>query len=71
MTESDVKALLGEMQAVKKLLMLQLLAMGCKQRHLAAALDVSEATLSRMLPKGLSKDLPKGRPNGVPNALET
>ena len=59
MIEGDAKALIEEMQAVKKLLMLQLLAMGYKQKHIAAALGVSPATLSRMLPKGFSKDLPK------------
>jgi DNA-binding transcriptional regulator LsrR (DeoR family) len=51
-TSAGSDALLQEMQSVKKLLMLQLLAMGCKQRNLAALLGVSEATLSRMLPKG-------------------
>lgn len=59
MTDADAKALVGEMEAVKKLLMLQLLAFGYKQKHIAAALGVSEATLSRMLPKGLSKDVPR------------
>lgn len=48
-------ALVQEMQAIKKLLMLQTLAMGYQQNHLAAALGVSEATLSRMLPKGMPK----------------
>lgn len=59
MTDADAKALIGEMEAVKKLLMLQLLAMGYRQKHIASALGVSEATLSRMLPKGISKDVPK------------
>ncbi len=62
MTNDDSKALIEEMQGVKKLLMLQLLAMGYKQKHIAAALGVSDATLSRMLPKGISKDVPK-KPN--------
>lgn len=57
MTEDNAEALLQEMQDIKKLLMLQSLVMGCKQKHLAAVLGVSEATLSRMLPKGLSKEL--------------
>jgi len=56
-TEDNAKALLQEMQAIKKLLMLQSLAMGYKQKHLAGALGVSEATLSRMLPRGLPKEL--------------
>lgn len=59
MTDGDAQVLIGEMQAIKKLMMLQLLAVGYKQKHIAAALGVSEATLSRMLPKGLSKEIPK------------
>ena len=47
--------LLEEMQAIKKLLILQALALGYQQTHLAAAIGVSEATLSRMLPRGLPK----------------
>ncbi len=57
MTSSDTKAIVEEIQSVKKLMVLQLLAMGYKQKHLALALDVSEATLSRMLPKGISRDM--------------
>jgi hypothetical protein len=49
--------LLGELKAVKMLLILQAMALGCQQKHVAAALGVSEATLSRMLPKGLGKEL--------------
>ena len=60
MTEEDSKALLGEMQAIKKLLILQLLYSGYKQKHVAGALGISESTLSRMLPKGLAKDASKG-----------
>ncbi len=55
MNDDNSNALVEEMQAIKKLLMLQLLAVGYKQKHLAGALGVSEATLSRMLPKGLPK----------------
>jgi DNA-binding transcriptional regulator LsrR (DeoR family) len=51
--------LLGELKAVKMLLILQALSSGCQQKQVAAALGVSEATLSRMLPKGLGKDLAK------------
>ena len=60
MTLDSDNSLLAEMQAVKKLLMLQLLAMGYKQKHIAATLGVSDATLSRMLPKGMAKESPKG-----------
>lgn len=56
MNEENVKTLLQEMQWVRKLLMLQALATGFKQKHLAAALGVSDATMSRMLPKGFAKD---------------
>ena len=37
------------------LLILQMLNAGVRQRQLATALGVSEATMSRMLPKGLGK----------------
>lgn len=53
MPENNLGTLIEETVAVKKLLMLQLLATGYKQKHLAATLGVSEATLSRMLPRGL------------------
>lgn len=49
--------LLEEVRAVKMLLILQAMASGCQQKQVAAALGVSEATLSRMLPKGLGKEL--------------
>jgi DNA-binding transcriptional regulator LsrR (DeoR family) len=49
----------GELRAVKMLLILQALAMGCQQKHIAAALGVSDATLSRMLPKGFAKEIAK------------
>lgn len=51
--------LLREVRAVKMLLILQAMALGCQQKHVAVALGVSEATLSRMLPKGLGKELAK------------
>jgi DNA-binding NarL/FixJ family response regulator len=54
MTEVDTKTLVQEMQWVRKLLMLQALAAGYKQKQIAAALGVSEATMSRMMPKGLT-----------------
>ena len=49
----DLKILVQETQWVRKLLTLQALAAGYKQKHIAAALGVSEATMSRMMPKGL------------------
>lgn len=70
MREADTKSLKDEMQSIKMLLILQLLAIGYKQKHIAAVLGVSDATLSRMLPKGLSKDLPKGQIGTVANLAE-
>ena len=51
--DDDLKTLVQETQWVRKLLTLQALALGYKQKHIAAALGVSEATMSRMMPKGL------------------
>lgn len=55
MNEKDSQALLEEIRGVKMLLILQLLGQGFKQRQIASMLGVSEATMSRMLPKGLVK----------------
>ena len=57
MADEKSGELLEELRAVKMLLILQAMASGCQQKHVAAALGVSEATLSRMLPKGLGKEL--------------
>jgi len=48
-----------EIRSVKMLLILQALALGCQQKHIAAALGVSDAALSRMLPKGFAKEVAK------------
>lgn len=61
MNDGDMKGLLQEMQWMRKLLILQLIISGCKQKHIAAALGVSEATLSLMMPKGLIKEIKTGR----------
>ena len=55
----DDSALASELRSVKMLMILQALAIGCQQKHVAAALGVSEATLSRMLPKGFAKKISK------------
>lgn len=55
MSEANDGNLLQEMQWVRKLLMLQVLASGYQQKDIASLLGVSDATLSRMLPKGISK----------------
>lgn len=54
MTDQDAKALIKEMRDVKMLLILEMLNAGVRQRQIATALGVSEATMSRMLPKGLT-----------------
>lgn len=61
MGNEDMKTLIQEMQWARKLLMLQVLAAGYKQKDLAAALGVSAATMSRMMPKGLVKEKANGR----------
>jgi DNA-binding transcriptional regulator LsrR (DeoR family) len=43
-----------ELRDLKMLMILQLLNAGVRQKQIAAALGVSEATISRLLPKGLS-----------------
>jgi len=53
MEEADLKTLIQETQWVRKLMTLLVLASGYKQKHIAAALGVSEATMSRMMPKDL------------------
>jgi DNA-binding transcriptional regulator LsrR (DeoR family) len=54
MNEEEAKALVKEVRDVKMLLILQMLNAGVRQRQIATALGVSEATMSRMLPKGLT-----------------
>lgn len=58
MTDQDAKALLKEMRDVKMLLILQMLNAGVRQKQIATALSISEATMSRMLPRGLSAPKP-------------
>ena len=59
MIDQDAKALISEMRDVKMLLILQMLNAGVRQRQIAAVLGISEATMSRMMPKGFSKTLRK------------
>ncbi len=54
------ETLLGEMRDVKRLLILQLLENGTPQGRIASMLEISPATMSRMLPKGLSKNIKSG-----------
>lgn len=57
--QANIDPLLEEMRAVKMMLILNALAQGCQQKHVAAALGVSDATLSRMFPKGFAKEIAK------------
>jgi len=50
---------LGELRALKMLMILQLLRQGVKQGQIAAMLGISEPTMSRMLPKGIAKSVTK------------
>jgi DNA-binding transcriptional regulator LsrR (DeoR family) len=59
MDAASESSLAGDIRDVKMLLVLQALASGCQQKHIAAALGVSDATLSRMLPKGFAKEIAK------------
>lgn len=52
-----------EMRDVKMLLVLQLLLQGAKQSDIARMLDVSDATVSRLIPKEVKASL-KGGKNG-------
>jgi predicted transcriptional regulator len=54
MNDTHATALLDEMKSVKMLLILQLLSTGMKQKQIALMLGISDATMSRLLPKGLA-----------------
>ncbi len=57
--DNNGNSLADELRAIKMLLILQALTSGCQQKHIAAALGVSDATLSRMFPKGFAKEIAK------------
>lgn len=59
MNDKEAKQVAADIRDVKMLLILQCLAQGYKQKHIAAALNISEATFSRMMPKGFSKSAGK------------
>lgn len=63
MAKSDDSRAPNDLDAVKRLLILDLVLKGVKQRQIALALGVSEATLSTMFPKGLLKEVREGRGN--------
>jgi DNA-binding transcriptional regulator LsrR (DeoR family) len=60
------EALAGDIRAIKMLMILQLLRSGVRQSQIAALLGVSEATMSRMLPKGISKGVSQSAPAIAP-----
>ncbi|MCH8151783.1 MAG: helix-turn-helix domain-containing protein [Planctomycetes bacterium] len=51
----------SELMAIKRLMVLALIRDGVSQGTIASALGVSEATISRMFPKGMAKTLKSGR----------
>ncbi len=51
MDKKQADDLISEMRAIKKLLILQLLKAEVPQKQIASMLEVSEATMSRMIPK--------------------
>jgi hypothetical protein len=57
--EPQTNEVLEELRAVKMMLILNALAQGCQQKHVAVTLGVSYATLSRMFPKGFAKEIAK------------
>jgi predicted transcriptional regulator len=52
-------AIASELRDIKRLLILQLLERGSTQARIASILEISPATMSRMMPKGFSKTLRK------------
>lgn len=54
MDKKQADELIAEIRAVKKLLILQLLKAEVPQKQIASMLEVSEATMSRMVPRAAS-----------------
>lgn len=53
MDKADAQNIIGELEALKKLAILQLLEKGFSQNQIALTLGVGQATVSRMFPKGV------------------
>lgn len=64
---NESEGLAADIRAIKMLMILQLLRSGVRQSQIAGMLGISEATMSRMLPKGISKSVSKG---GAPVSSE-
>jgi len=61
MEAKQAEKIISELEALKMLAVLDLVSRGFKQSQLAAAIGVSDATLSTMFPKGLLKEAKKLR----------
>lgn len=61
MDQQEIEKTAQGNEAIKRLLILQLLHQGVRQNHIAAMLGVSEPTMSRMIPKGLSAAIREDR----------
>jgi len=55
MDKKQADDLISEIRAVKKLLILQLLKAEVSQKQIASMLEISEATMSRMIPRAKAK----------------
>ncbi|MBK8457831.1 MAG: helix-turn-helix domain-containing protein [Phyllobacteriaceae bacterium] len=55
MDDKKLSRIANDLDAIKKLMIFQLLEKGFSQSQLASALGVSQPTISRMLPKGGAK----------------
>jgi predicted XRE-type DNA-binding protein len=60
MEKGEMQTIAADIEAIKKLMILTLVQRGFKQKELASVLNVDEAILSKMFPKGLLKQA-KGR----------
>jgi hypothetical protein len=70
MVPNQNSEVLEELRAVKMLLILNALAQGCQQKHVAATIGVSNATLSRMFPKGFAKEIGRVADRRLANEAE-
>lgn len=62
MASSEQEKILAELEAIKKLHILELLTKGFSQSQIALTLGTSQASISRMFPKGAVR---KGRNGSV------
>jgi DNA-binding transcriptional regulator LsrR (DeoR family) len=63
MAKEKVDPILKELQDIKMLMILQLISADAKQGDIAQMLGVSDATVSRMIPKAVKTSL-NGKSNG-------